>query len=382
MGYEFHPNTLKIFLSILLFSFFNIIINNNNKNSWQNYLLVYWFYLSFIPFLIFFSYNKTNISYVACQLIFMSVFSAGNLLKQKKFIRQKKIKNLEYYFLVISVFCGLFLYLQSPNFNLSSILLNAADVYDDRLAFRYKESSIVSSYIFEPIGRIIIPYLSVYFILKKKYWLFVFTFFLSIIYFLTTGSLKSMLFAPALVLFVFKINHTLTFRRNLVNFFLTILVLSLLEVNFFNTTILSNYSIRRLLFTPHLLGNIYFDYFQNFSPILGVFNPLETFDMPIARFVGAHLMDSPEARANVGIMIEFWLNFRLLGVFIGAIFIQAFFYFFDSVNLSKFFAPIIIPFLYYINTSFFGPLLFSHGFWILFIFIYIYNHDSSYLKKS
>jgi hypothetical protein len=269
----------------------------------------------------------------------MSVFSTGNLLKQKKVLKRKKIKKAEYYLLAMSVFFGFLLYIQSPTFNFSSILLNAADVYADRLSFRYKESTIVSSYIFEPIGRIIIPYLSIYFILKKKYWLFVFTFFLSIIYFLTTGSLKSMLFAPLLVLILFKINHIVKFRNNLVKFFLTILILSLLEVNFFDTTILSNYSIRRLLFTPHLLSNIYFDYFQNFPPIIGFFNPLQTFDMPIARFVGAHLMDSPEARANVGIMIEFWLNFRLLGVFIAAIFIQAFFYFFDSVNLSKFFAP-------------------------------------------
>ena len=382
LGYDFNPSQFKIFISFILFSSFSVIINSFKKNNWQNYLIIYWFFLSFTPFLVFFSYNDTNISLFISHLIFIVVFCMGYFTKQKNFVNIKKFTRLEYLFLLISVFIGIILYYQSPTFNIASLLLDSANVYEDRLLFRYKESTILSSYFFSPFARIIIPFLTLHFIFKKKYIIALFTFLISIIFFITTGSLKSMLFAPLLVLVVYKICHAISFKNYLLKFFIIIMLISLFENYLFDTTIISNYSIRRFLFTPSLLSNIYFEYFQQFPAAIFGLNPLETYDMPIARYVGAFLMNNAEARASVGVLVEFWLNFRLFGVLLAAILIYSFFYVLDASKLSKLLAPVVIPFIYYINTSFIGPLLLSHGFWVLFLLAILYKYDNTYFKKS
>ena len=333
MGFGFETSIIKTLLTTAIFLIFTILLLNLKKDNWQNYLTYSWYVLVFTPSLIFITYNKLNFDLLLTAIISLLIFLLGGYQKQKylHIHNYVYVKTIVYDLLIIII--GATLYIQAPSINFNTLLLDSVTVIESRLDFRYGSNKLISSYIFEPIGRVIIPYFFVQSLVKKQYFKIIFYLIATVIYFLTTGSLKSMLLPGALSLLFFTTNKFRKFKKNIILLFSFVLTLAIIESHFVGTIFSYNFSIRRLLYTPVLLTTTYFEHFNQFPPIFLGINSIETYGMPIARYVGEFINNKPDSRASVGIMVEAWLHARLIGVAAISFVIQRLFYYLDAIKI-------------------------------------------------
>ena len=160
----------------------------------------------------------------------------------------------------------------------------------------------------------------------------------------------------------------------------------LIETLFFETYFLTDLPSRRLLFVPGLFENAYItEYINNSQFYLN--SLLKSFNQnpeSLTMHIGGKYFDKPEMNANVGLVIDGFINLGYFGVILHAILVYIIIAIINGYKMSPKYFGIFFVYFYYMNTSFIGSLLLTHGLFFLLIFFYFLktNHESSsYMSK-
>ncbi|MEJ4087313.1 hypothetical protein [Galbibacter orientalis] len=157
--------------------------------------------------------------------------------------------------------------------------------------------------------------------------------------------------------------------------FLFLCILGIIFYVINGNTFFVNSFVRRILFIPPMLDNIYYDTF-NEQPLYWSHNPFGSlfFDYPLSKlpnmYVGESILDKDGMSANVGIVTEGFFSFGYIGVFVHSILVCLIFSILKRIDIKPMFFGIVFVYIYYINTSFFTVLLVTHG--LLFFILYSY----------
>lgn len=292
-----------------------------------------------------------------------------------KFPKMKRVPKKDYFylltFLAIVMFIPIFIkYHGSINF--SNLLLK--DVYDTRASYKETSSTIIG-YISEPLVRVLLPYLIIRSLQKKKK-IFLVIFSLMILFVYLIGALKSILFGLLATVFFYFGENMVKERR-----FLGVISLfswaGLIIEKLFNTPVLLDLAIRRVFFIPPYINEICVQYFSqhptylSHSPFgLGIV-PYE-YPEQLSYWIGDYLLDRNGMNANTGLFNEGFLSFGITGMLIFMLLIVFVFYYLRRISFNPYFFGILFTYIYYMNTSFLSVLLLTHGMFFFLIFAYFF----------
>ena len=254
--------------------------------------------------------------------------------------------------------------------NIKNLLL--IDVYETRALFR-TVSNQFTGYLEAPLVRILLPYLIIRSYTEKK-WSKVIIFCIMVLYIFLCGALKSIYFGLLAAIYFYKRTY-----REKITFFLVSLniagIVGYFANYFFGIRGIVNI-IRRIFFVPPRLGTFYTEFFKgnytymSHSPFgLGIV-PNKYGDLSL--YFGTNIMNEPGLNANVGIFVEGFISFGIIGCLLIIILFNILITYFNSLNVNPMYAGIIFVYIYYLNTAFLSTLLLTHGLLFLIFFAYLY----------
>lgn len=294
-------------------------------------------------------------------------------LPQIKIEENKKIKII----IVLAIILFIpFIFYYIKYINLNNLFLK--DVYETRLLFREIDAPFFMGYIREPLSRIILPFLIVYFLKKKKIG-YVFAFACMIIYIYLCGALKSIFMGLILALFFYKGTYKDKVTYFLICLFLALILGIILFYTIGNLTITGTL-LRRIFFVEPRLENVYFDFFRNnytYYSHTGLGFIDYPYNLPIPLYVGQEVMGYEGLSANVGVLTDGFLSFGYIGLALSCVILVVFFIYVKSINMDPAYFGIFFVYIYYINTSLLSTLLLTHGLFFFCIFCFLIKKENS-----
>ena len=264
--------------------------------------------------------------------------------------------------------------------NLSNMLL--LNVYETRSLSRLGDNYILVGYLRLVVARIYLPFLSVVFWLRKRYVAFFVCIGCIIFLYLTNGALKSIYMMVPLVFLSLLFDDIFKRLNVLILLWIIIVGFALLEFELNDTALLGDLLIRRLFFTPVLIAEKYLDYLDINGLLFYKYSFLKFFsenDYELTKIIGNFGFSRPEMNANVGVVIDGYVNFGWVGLVLHVYFIKVVMTVFERKNVQRGVGALVVLYIYYFNTSFLGTLVLTHG---LIIFLFLLNSsrdDSTYL---
>lgn len=149
-------------------------------------------------------------------------------------------------------------------------------------------------------------------------------------------------------------------------------MLALLSFLSAGSYILNDY-VRRIFFVPASLFNTYYNYFvENYtyfthSKLYSFFGQSE-WKIPISLFIGEQVIGQKGLNANTGIIVEGFLSFGTIGVFISSLVFVLFLILVKKMNFNEKYFGVFFVYIYVINTSCIESLFITHGLLFLLIF--------------
>jgi hypothetical protein len=373
----------KIIIGLLFFSFF-LILGYLIKNDLFYAIWHTVFILSFYGQVIFYQYSDGTIHPLLANAILLAILFGFSLLKLPVKIRELKIKNPSKILLIISLFLLVPVILKYYSYvNIKTLLFQ--DIYETRLFFRTFDDKYFG-YLRVPLSRVVLPTIMILSIKSKKFFYAVLAIAM-ILFIYTIGGLKSV-FVGMLASLLFMNGKDFISKVFIVLYlFLFLNFFGLLVFTFDNTnTMLIDAFVRRTLFIPPLIDNIYYSFFEE-TPLLWSHNIIGNLffeyplDRPLNMFVGEVLMNKEGMSANVGLITEGYVSFGYFGVFLHSLFIGLFFLLLKSFRIESIFFGHIFVFIYYINTSFFTILMVTHGGLFFLVFAYFFLNKLHVKKR-
>ena len=373
MGFTYTFNLIKLLLgslTLIIVLFLNFFIKDKFIYAVWNILFIYLFAAE----MVYYQYSKET---TITQLI-----SIGVVLILLIFVSRSKgffsnIKNIRNINLVLSILSFIlfipFLVLYYKYIDIKNIFL--INVYQTRALFR--EISIpLTGYIMAPLVRVILPFLVVDNMEKRK-WGRVLLFSLMIIYVYLCGALKSVFFGLISLFLFYKGDYPLKVIRFLkaISFFTYFGVAIAL---IFDNVFLLDIFIRRIFFVPAYLNTIYINHFSNnftylsHSPF-GFGLVSNNFNGSLSMYVGEIVMGLKGLNANVGVFTEGYISFGYFGLLLFGLLISLIFLFLKMIRIDSKYFGIVFIYIYYLNTAFLSTLLLTHGlmFFLIFSFLFL-----------
>ncbi|MES2838627.1 MAG: hypothetical protein V4667_13945 [Bacteroidota bacterium] len=181
----------------------------------------------------------------------------------------------------------------------------------------------------------------IFFLIKKKN-IYVILFFFILLYLFVISGNKIVYFTSIIVIYFYYAGKNFSEKIGLF-FILTLVVFSIFPIidsQLFKTPILTGTFVNRMFFIPAVLTNFYFELFDG-SPLLFAethfFNLFvkSPYDMPIAFYISKIYWNGSDAYNNNGIVSDGFMNLGYFGVLLFSIIFTLLFSFFNSLNLHK-----------------------------------------------
>ena len=200
--------------------------------------------------------------------------------------------------------------------------LDLAGHYDRRMAAR-ETTKIwpMLAYASEWMGSFFIPLLSGLAVRQRSLQLAAAAVFGVIVLFAFDGTKSSVFLLVAAAAVAWAVQHPAWLQpRRLLQLFLVLLAVALIEPVLFDTIYLIDYVVRRMAITPGLVAGYYVDFFSWNPPLLMsdvsgfrllVANP---YGMPPSFLIGGQYLGDPEINANAGLWPSAFAELRLFGV--------------------------------------------------------------------
>lgn len=337
-------------------------------------IFTFWIYFIIIPSSILFISQYSSFQLFLIQITFISVGLFATLIRGEiniKFIFINRLnfsRGTFYYFSVLLTVPFVLFYWNSFTFD----AFNPIKIYDIRVEAREFASKAGDffGYLKAPLTRILLPIVLIDGIKRRSIILTITPVLLISFIYASTGALKSSLITiPAVIAFISATDyHDISKRLKL--FAILIVIIPLIETYFLGSYFFTDFPARRLLFVPGLIEQAYVAEFQNdhlyySNSFLRMF--FDNNGALITKFIGEKYFDRPEMNANIGIMVDGYINLGYLGVVMHSILIFSILRFLNSFKIPAYYFGIVFMYLYYINTSLLSTLLLTHG---LLFFIY------------
>ena len=364
-GYELNFSFFRCLLNIFIFIFFSNLFLKIRDLFFKSIILFLYVY-TVLPSMIYYQYNQDmNFSAVGGNLILVLCLYFFSFINIKIKLILFKMRNYDLFlFIFFSLSLLIYiLYFKYPkfSFNFNSV---SEIIYQIRLYYREIDGTTFLNYYYGPLTRVFIPFLLIYSLIKKNYFLSIFSF-VALLYLFSLGALKSILLGYLLI-FIFYFGKDYSSKINFLLLGVIFLcVFSLLEYLFLDSHIVNDYIIRRVFFLPNLLHEVYSNFFEsNFQywSHTFLFDALSPFNKPITYFIGEDVMGKVGANANVGIITEGYFSAGYLGILIHCMLVAFIFKVIAATSFKHQYVGILFYYCYLLNTSFLFPLLVTHGF--------------------
>ena len=373
-GFSYNISIWKATLVIPVIFLLQFMINKLQGNKMMSPVFTFWMYFIIIPSSVLFISQYSSFKLFLIHVIFISIGLFTTLIRDEtkiKFIFLNRInfsrKTIYFLTLVMSI---PFILFYSNSFNLSAF--NPLKIYDVRVEAREINSKAGAflGYLKSPLTRTLLPVVSIIGIKKRSKILTLTPIVIILFLYASTGALKSMLVTiPAVIAFISAKDYQNVSRR-LKLFAFTIVSIPLIETLFLGTYFLTDLPARRLLFVPGLIEQAYIsEYYNNYLYYSHSFLKMlfDNNDELITKLIGEKYFDRPEMNANIGIIVDGYINLGYLGVIIHSVLIFSMLRFLNSLKLPAYYFGLVFMYLYYMNTSLLSTLLLTHG---LLFFIY------------
>jgi|TARA_B110000238_G_C16123631_1_gene438218 hypothetical protein len=374
-GFTYDLSFNRVLLSIASLLLITNVFLNGYIYDFVQIFLIYWAFFVIIPITILFSVSVINYYHFFLHFSFICIIGLLFTLKRQLVFAKNLIKPISFEhnkFLIVlfSLILSIPLLEVVANFNFLSF--NLFDVYDIRKASRESSNTIIG-YLKEALSRVVYPFFMIYGYVHKKLFLLIFGLLGIIVVFASTGALKSIIAViPISFLFIKTVSYKQIQKLLLVLVYCLVFI-PIIETYLFGTFFLTDLPSRRLFFVPGLLENSFLLEYTN-NPQLYMHSILKFFnDNPeaLARNIGNEYFDRPDMNANVGVLLDGFINIGYFGVILHAIIIYFTIGVLNGVKINPKFFGIFFVYFYYINTSFIGTLFLTHGMFFLLVFFYI-----------
>ncbi|MFP4024806.1 MAG: O-antigen polymerase [Thiohalospira sp.] len=366
-GYVYEFNFVKFLIALGIILFLLFIGKTIRKGLIGAVWHIYLVYLMF-PATIFYYTTNSSIHLLFINLIFLGTLFFGKFISIKIKFSRLSINNKRNYYLLGAITLIMFipfLIFYSKYININNLFLK--EIYETRYIFREIRIPVLN-YMINPMVRVFLPVLIIASIVKKKYKL-VLIFSLMVLYLFMCGAFRSYLFGFFAILLFYKGNYE--FKPII---FGGILIFLIVFGYIFNNHLfyLLDAGIRRFLFVPVNLNNIYYEYFKD-SYLYWSHNPIGNlffeypFDKGLTAYVGQELIGKSGLNANVGVIIEGFVSAGYFGVILHSIFFTFIFVFLNHLKISPRYFGILFIFLFTTNNSLIALLFITHGFLVYLI---------------
>ncbi|WP_297518474.1 hypothetical protein [uncultured Clostridium sp.] len=384
-GFKYIKNDEKFLIGIIIILCILLIIMLVRDKFWFlviNIIVTMYLFGS----VIYFQFSDGNIKVVLSQVILIITLIIFSNINIKNHLNKKNLENNISKKKILFIFSLgtmiVFIIFYGKYINLNNLFL--IDVYETRLIFREVSISILD-YIYAPLSRVILPILLIVYIRdkdKKKIYIITVCIIISYLF----GANKSTLIG----IFTIFLFYKGTYMKKCTNFLMAILlagVLSLIGKILIGSSYIANAVLRRVLFLPTHLENIYYDFFENnytygMHTDLGTFFGEMKYNKDISRFIGEDIMGKADMNANVGVITEGFFSFGIFGVVIACIVVGMFFLYLNYMDVNPRYFGVAFTFIYYFNSSFLTTLLLTHGLLCLVFFIGIFLKNTNREEKT
>lgn len=362
------------FALVTLLSLLLLILGSSIKDSFFKLLWTIFFNIFFVGESIHYQYSLIGKPQIMYSITFFLILLW--LVSKLRFSDAKPVLKKDYFILLTVLAVIMFIPIAIKyygNLNLKNLLLQ--DVYDTRTNYKANSSGVIG-YISEPLVRVLLPYLVVVSIQKKKK-LFILLFSFMIIFVYLIGALKSILFG-LIVLFFFYFGSYVVKETRLLAVLSGLSWIGLVVYKLFRTPVILNLLVRRVFFLPAYINQVSVAYFSvhpthlSQSPFgLGIVP--YTYQEPLSNWIGDYLLGRTGMNANTGVFNEGYISFGMIGALVAAIIVIIIIIYFKMISFNPLFLGMLFTYIYYINTSFLSTLLLTHGllFFMIFSFFFL-----------
>ncbi|WP_323706496.1 hypothetical protein [Mammaliicoccus sciuri] len=365
---------------------FLILLNYFMKNSF--YILIYNIVLLLVIYgqSIYSLYAGSNILFYYLIIPQLFLFLLDKIDKKNFKVIRKQLDINNKYFAIIVVFVSIVIMVpfirNITSINISNLLLT--NIYETRINSGL-DYNIIIDYMYSSIARVFFPFLLIYFLIRKKYGVGMLILLFIILLFLLNGAVKSIIFGAVLSIFFYNFKYKvkdIVFQISL----LLLSIFSLIQYWLLHSIFFADY-IRRIFFLPAYLFNVYHNTFKNdytyYSQTkIGQFLGFENNYGKITSFIGQQVLGNRDMVANVGIFVEGYISYGIIGVIISSLIFVFIVFIIKSLDFKHQFFGLIFAYLYIINTSFIETLLMTHGLLFLIIFGYFFIPTSEINLKG
>lgn len=373
-GFMFEPNFTSVSQSALFLLSSIPLVLFKNSNDLNSVFLKFWHLFVFVPITVLLFSGSITVNLALIHIVFLTTIKTVFLVFKKLYFKAFFIKDFNpfkpqtsWVLIIVSLLLFIPFFQVLPNFDFRSFVFT--EIYSVRFEARSTEN-IFLSYLRAPLARVLLPMLIIIGLLTKKHLYTLTGASLILIIYASTGALKSIIAIIPLILLFVKCKSYFNVTNKLNFLLISILMIAIIENYFLNTYFVTDIPNRRLLFVPGLLENAYLIEFKNNMQFyrhsfLKFFNPES---IELTKLIGGKYFGRPEMNANVGIVMDGYLNLGIFGVLLHAIIIAFSILILNTLKIKPQLMGLVLAYFYYINTSFIGTLFLTHGFLFLLLF--------------
>ena len=323
-NYEFNLNDL-ILPSFLLVIIYPLLYKVYVRNTFSSDVVFCLFSISFLPFLVLVSTNKSY----SFEFIFLFFLYWFFLLLYEIIIPSIKIESFKrlnsfipftrFVVILCLVFSVIFVWYKFTNFRFQFDIIN---VYSARAEARGYNISFPVSYLLVFADNFL-PIFAFYYLVKRNYLIFFFLTFIIFLNFSISGT-KQIFFLYLVgffsTLFISLLNK-FRFKDLFIVSIIFLLLLSILELKIFKTGIAHNFFGYRLIYIPSQLHSVFYEFFQTNDfdyfqqGFLKVFFDSD-FSTNYQFLIGDFWIGDSSARANNGLFSDAYANIGFFGILI------------------------------------------------------------------
>ncbi len=381
-GFKYTENTYKIIESSILFVITLGLINYRKISKFIYAVNMIIFLFMTIPNYILYMFMDTPkvIIYSYFLLHFLIIMISMLKLNFKSYSIKSTQENK---ILLILSFLLLLPFFIKYGFNLNFNVLLLQDIYEVR-ATSIEGNNIFTNYFYSWLSRVVLPFLIVYGVIKKKKTFLIIGSFATLYLFLIAAH-KSVFFGLLMLLYL---NLFQGYYKKIFALFITVMIAFIVGMLVYvlnDNVVVSSMFLRRVFFLPTLLNHYYFDFFADNYLYLShsIFKSIVHYpynDVP-SHVIGLEYFHTAKMGANNGIISDGFMNFGYIGIVINILIVSLIIKFFQAIKLNEFLFPIVFLFIFSLNSSALLTVLLTHGLFLFLLMSLFFNKKLNLIQK-
>ena len=352
-----------------MFFFSALFILYSYEDTLYFFLVFLFLIFQFLPDLVLFSFTPSFRAPVYCGALFLIICA---ILSKVSFFIPKTNTSLEGNLKRLLIMAGFLMiplfFTHGINFNWRLLLLQ--DIYTQRDILR-ETSNAYTGYVSNWLSSVVLPIILLI-SLKKKWYLYTVISGTSILYLFMLGGSKAFLFSFLVIIFFYVFRKSYTYQLMMfLLFVLGLLLIGDIIDHYFDFYFFNSLFSLRSFFTPALIKQFYFEFFQYRPQLLSysIFSSFVSFDfsLSIESLIGGTFYGSYLDNSNTGFIGNAYANFGYVGVVLYSVFVVVLFRFFSSLSIAPYFSGVFVILTLILQNGSLTTAFLSNGLIVLII---------------